>query len=811
MTVDERRALRQKKRTQQGKNGQRESGDGKGRAHPAIDADGRFAELLSRNEDDLLKFVAKVNKVYQEKLRRPAPFMTFVFCGMQSSGKSTVMERFLNAVLNIVQEGTGTRCPLDTTCIHDDTCSEPICDLSGNELAEGRAGDSLTVDQVFAHITAHNQQLGIEDRFSLEELRLVYRSNNVQNMRFVDTPGIISNRSTGKDNREDIKKILCSELRKPNTKLCVLLEPKEFATNPIVDFCDETFGEREKWISDATFLMTKFDKQLEDSRTGSKANNFFQEFHSNNCYPHLVITPTLPKETLPAEELFQEREKLLLLANEYEKEKFESWQEGHDLFRQQVGDDEVLHHGIRERIGFASAKKVMREIMLNDTAERLPEVLASLKKELAKFQKEEKMLLDKQKFNDPKEVKVVIAQVLWYIEGRISSYLDGDLESAMKFPEKLQTLEEEIEEEEDSEWASKELNHYTEAEDQWRERIAHLEDYPDEVQPEKKFLGGKQVQRAIGFFRAVMIDALPDPYELKHLVANATGYLGGGLQRENWEHAMVEITRVCVKEVSHPGINYLIKHVGSIFRRLFSLALDDIKQGEKFSATFKLLPTAVERFLISEFDSMLWALMTNVADKTHCSLEPMYSTVDPNLPTFYANRIDSTEGEEDTYVIKNGTYMRIQSKKEKDEESFTQATKSRVNALISASGEKAKEFLKQENVHSSKKKKFFLPDERTSMITDDESDQILRRSFEYIVALMEFNLVILKFQLNHYLYEGFKIDLSRSFQSRLVNEANWDELIETDSNVEIRLVELKELIGSLEDSLQEVQRMQRKM
>ena len=162
-----------------------------------IDQDNRFAALLSKNEDELLNFVAQVNKVYQEKLKRPAPFMTFVLCGMQSAGKSTIMERFMNAVVNIVHEGTGTRCPLDTTCIHDETCDEPICELSGAELDGG--GVRLSVNQVFQLIIAHNKKLGDEDRFG-ESLYLVYRAKNVQNMRFVDTPGIISNRSTGRDN-----------------------------------------------------------------------------------------------------------------------------------------------------------------------------------------------------------------------------------------------------------------------------------------------------------------------------------------------------------------------------------------------------------------------------------------------------------------------------------------------------------------------------------------------------------------------------------------------------------------------------------
>ena len=68
----------------------------------------------------------------------------------------------------------------------------------------------------------------------------------------------------GHDIREAIKNILRSAISKPHTKLCVLLEPKEFSTNSIIGFCDETFGGRDKWVNDATFLMTKFYKQFED-------------------------------------------------------------------------------------------------------------------------------------------------------------------------------------------------------------------------------------------------------------------------------------------------------------------------------------------------------------------------------------------------------------------------------------------------------------------------------------------------------------------------------------------------------------------
>lgn len=136
----------------------------------------RNSRLLTKNEDELIGFVAKINKIYQEKLKKPAPFMTFVFCGMQSAEKSTIMERFINAVLNIVKQNTGTRCPLDTTCIHDDSLTHPVCELRGEELDDNRDGDSLNVQDVFERITEVNQRLDDEDRFSSEPLYLTYRA-----------------------------------------------------------------------------------------------------------------------------------------------------------------------------------------------------------------------------------------------------------------------------------------------------------------------------------------------------------------------------------------------------------------------------------------------------------------------------------------------------------------------------------------------------------------------------------------------------------------------------------------------------------
>jgi GTPase Era involved in 16S rRNA processing len=472
----------------------------------------KFAKLLSQNEDDLVNFVADINKLFQDKLGKPAPFVTFVICGMQSSGKSTIMERFMNAPLNIVQEGTGTRCPLDTTCIHDGRLSEPICELSGKEFFTPHT--DLTIEEAFVAITEHNRALASKDTFSSEPLRLVYRASNVQNMRFVDTPGIIANKGTGQDNRESIKQILRDTMKKPNSKLCVLVEPKEFSTNAIIDFCDETFKGKEDWKADSIVIMSKFDKQLEDSRSGSKANKFFGEYHDVGIYPYLAITPTLDREDLDPDQLFEMRKKLLQEATSKEEEKFEAWISGHARYRETDPDDPKLSAEVSSRIGFSVAKDKMREVMLLDTATRLPEVLRSIMEELSKCRSEKETLEGKRQFRDPNYLKRKVGDLLQCACKRVGEYLDGDLEAAVKFPDSLMDLDDELEQEEDSEWAGRTLGSAATVEDEekWRDLIQTLiereDGLPDYVYAEKKYIGGKQFQRATKLMKTAMLGEL---------------------------------------------------------------------------------------------------------------------------------------------------------------------------------------------------------------------------------------------------------------------------------------------------------------
>ena len=64
----------------------------------------------------------------------------------------------------------------------------------------------------------------------------------------------------------------------------------------------------------------------------------------------------------------------------------------------------------------------------------------------------------------------------------------------------------------------------------------------------------------------------------------------------------------------------------------------------------------LENCLVDKFDVMLWMLMQNAAEKTHVSMEPWYSCLDPNLPGFQP-LYDDLDDERTLYVHTGGGYV----------------------------------------------------------------------------------------------------------------------------------------------------------
>ena len=97
---------------------------------------------------------------------------------------------------------------------------------------------------------------------------------------------------------------------------------------------------------------------------------------------------------------------------------------------------------------------------------------------------------------------------------------------------------------------------------------------------------------------------------------------------------------------------------GSIFRRLFQIALADAKLRPETSRLIEICP-GLEQRLIDEFDERLWDLLEVAADKTHLSLEPMFSILNPTLPNF--NPVEEDD-EGDLEMSSDGSYAKTPRK-----------------------------------------------------------------------------------------------------------------------------------------------------
>ena len=238
----------------------------------------------------------------------------------------------------------------------------------------------------------------------------------------------------------------------------------------------------------------------------------------------------------------------------------------------------------------------------------------------------------------------------------------------------------------------------------------------------------------------------------------------------------------------------------------------------------------IDSCLTEKFDDMLWLLMKNAADKTHLSLEPWYSSLDPALAGFHPVE-DDQEGDLFEYAS-DGSYVKAPSKSElreqkMKEDSIWNKLFSVFSATSSIDDKKAKgenmylillamtyqiliadflpELLRERGRQLAEEKKGFLPENRSSMINDEETEKIILSAFQYVVALQEHLQTYLNFQINHYLYNQFKDDIATF--PRVVSNGDWNEMIPAD-DLDDSIHELKSKISEIKGSLSDVQKMQ---
>ncbi len=108
------------------------------------------------------------------------------------------------------------------------------------------------------------------------------------------------------------------------------------------------------------------------------------------------------------------------------------------------------------------------------------------------------------------------------------------------------------------------------------------------------------------------------------------------------------------------------------------------------------------------------------------------------------------------------------------------------------------ELLRERGRQQAAQKKNFLPENRTSMINEEETEKSILSAFCIVIAY-------LNFQINRYFYNKF-IDKLATFP-QTVSDDDWKELILVDTTLDDSIKELTKKVNEIKGSLVDVQRM----
>ena len=95
------------------------------------------------------------------------------------------------------------------------------------------------------------------------------------------------------------------------------------------------------------------------------------------------------------------------------------------------------------------------------------------------------------------------------------------------------------------------------------------------------------------------------------------------------------------------------------------------------------------------------------------------------------------------------------------------------------------------------------------MVTDKESELIIRHAYDYMLALMD-NLLVstITLQLDYHLYEAFKEEFDKNFKTTLLDAAPWEDLAKGDPAFQKEVAELEAQIKAVEGAFQKLERLQ---
>lgn len=615
--------------------------------------------LQAMSKADCLAKVLEINELY-EKQKQDAPFPEFIFIGCQSSGKSTLQERFIGFKMNITKGGIGTRRPLRAHLINDPDCQGHKCKFQKRAVNKAELWQSVVTD---------NDRL--KDKMESEPLPIEVRSNGTFTMILTDLPGVRGAEQKGdqlpdgKDLREHIKETIKNHASRPNAYFIVCLEPTEFAKNPIIEFMDQAMGTDRKsrscWSSKSIFVMNKFDTIISNEAysTAETAMELLQAYWDEGIKPYLVYTkPNAELEKKKADDdSHKQWEEFMQDQNALEKKLMTEYT---NKLLDGISNSELSQY-FDAHMGFEKFSDKLTRTFLEVVKSKLPQVKSDLQTQERHLKEQCNLHMAQMKERDPETTKECAADCFRWLTNKVCTFtIAPDMADLVCVPEACATYFEEKDDycQMDSGLMdSLRLNDYHEREPEAYEDIVNHFDFHaiDEKHGlSHKLFGGEQYKRQKAVFLDMLVNRIPDRERISDdLIKSLVGALGKNIEEADWHRPILSIVKYIMKNLCHPVLNWHIKALGNLFLNMYEVAKDVAIKGELDSQLRKGMNhiqcyPRVMLLLDDLVESIITSVLHQGAQNCHSSMRPFYTTFVPRLLESGRMADNSNDNEEES-------------------------------------------------------------------------------------------------------------------------------------------------------------------
>ncbi|KAI9337074.1 hypothetical protein DFJ73DRAFT_798600 [Zopfochytrium polystomum] len=239
-------------------------------------------------DEGLFKVFTELNDL-SVKFGVELPLPKIAVAGIQSAGKTTLIESYLSRPLGLACEETGTRCPVSYTLMFDRNVEVGTLQF---EI------DGIPHDERCAHTAIEQHMARIKDsprEFTSQELKVVIRGANLPNILIVDLPGLLPGEApragAGPDptRSETIDQITAGYLRDPSFHVIVVVKCTESVStmmekSMLTRLATEIRHSREpdrEWAKRCIMVVNKCDTVFNGIYKTDAANKMFEPVINN--------------------------------------------------------------------------------------------------------------------------------------------------------------------------------------------------------------------------------------------------------------------------------------------------------------------------------------------------------------------------------------------------------------------------------------------------------------------------------------------------------------------------------------------------